>query len=104
MRRGVHRGVEGIAPNDLVQVRRGDHAGVDQGVQAVDDELRALEAQHRHYLAGAMLREERYDEGLPLHRGRFVSCCRFGSRLVVRSLSRSLFQVVSPKYPAQSAK
>lgn len=90
MRRWVHRGVEGVAPHDLVQVRRGDHAGVDQGVESVDDELRALETQHRHSLAGAMLREERYDEGLPLHRGRFVSWLSIWKQGLCRTLSLSL--------------
>jgi len=42
----VHGGVEGGAADDLVEVRGGDGAGVDERVEALDDELRALEAEH----------------------------------------------------------
>lgn len=38
--------VEGVSAYDLVEVRRGDEAGVYEGVDAVDDELRAFEAHH----------------------------------------------------------
>lgn len=44
---GIHAGVERVAPDDLVVVRRPDHPGVDQGIEAFDDELRASEPQHR---------------------------------------------------------
>lgn len=43
---GGHGGVEGVTTNNLVDVRRGDLAGVDKGVDAVDDELGAAESKH----------------------------------------------------------
>jgi hypothetical protein len=39
-----HGGVEGIAADDLVHVRRGDLARVNEGVEALDGDLRAPEA------------------------------------------------------------
>lgn len=58
MRGGRHGGVEGVAADDLVQVGGGDYAGVYEGVQTVDDELRTLEAEHGCLggLAGDVLR------------------------------------------------
>lgn len=43
---GSHGGVERIAAHDLVQMGRLKRAGGDKGVQAFDDELRALETHH----------------------------------------------------------
>lgn len=40
------RGVEGVPADDLVEVWGGDGAWVDEGVEAVDDELGAFEAHH----------------------------------------------------------
>lgn len=40
------RCVERVAADDLVEVWGGDERGVDEGVDAVDDELGALEAEH----------------------------------------------------------
>ncbi len=71
VRRRVHGGVEGIAPDDLVKMRRRYRAGTYQRVQTVDDELRATEAHHlQHSLAGTMLHEECKGESFPLHLGR----------------------------------
>ena len=42
----LHGQVERVAADDLVQVGRVADARVDEGVDAVDDELRAREAQH----------------------------------------------------------
>ena len=41
-----HGGVEGVAADDLVDVRRLDHPWSHQGIQTLDDELRALEPHH----------------------------------------------------------
>jgi hypothetical protein len=40
------RGVEGVATNDLVEMWRWDEGWVDERIDAVDYELRALESQH----------------------------------------------------------
>ncbi|KAH8159689.1 hypothetical protein CIB48_g8568, partial [Xylaria polymorpha] len=53
---GGHGGVEGVAAHDLVHVRRGDGARVHEGVEPVDDDLRAPEPQHREPAAAAELR------------------------------------------------
>lgn len=71
--RRVHGRVERVAPDDLVQVGRGDGAGGYEGVETVDDELRAAEAHHRHRtLAVPALHEEEEGEGFPLHFGVLV--------------------------------
>lgn len=49
-------GVEGVSADDLVEVRGGDGAGVDEGVDAVVDELRAFEAHHGGGAGGWALR------------------------------------------------
>ena len=62
----VHGGVEGVASDDLVQMGRVEHAGVDQGVGTLDDQLRAGESEHVE-LSGGVGREERgASEGGPL--------------------------------------
>ena len=35
----IHGDIEGVATDDLVEMGRGSHAGVDERVKAVDDEL-----------------------------------------------------------------
>lgn len=47
MRGRVHGGVEGVAADDLVEVGGGDLAGGTERVETVEDELGALEAEHR---------------------------------------------------------
>ena len=57
--RMVHARLKRVAPNDLVEMRRRNGAGVDQRVYAIDDELRALETHHRNHALGIhMLGEE----------------------------------------------
>lgn len=46
MRGRVHGDVERVAADDLVQVRRVYLSWIDDWIDAVDDELRACEAQH----------------------------------------------------------
>lgn len=41
-----HGRVEGVAADDLVHVRGGEHARVDERVETLDGELAALEAHH----------------------------------------------------------
>ena len=43
---GGHGHVERVSSDDLVDVRRGDLAGVDQGVETVDNHLSTSESQH----------------------------------------------------------
>lgn len=52
----VHGDIEGVAADDLVEMRRVEHARVDQGVDSVDDELGAGEPQHG--LSGNALHHE----------------------------------------------
>jgi hypothetical protein len=64
----IHGDVERVPTNDLVQVRRVSLARIDEGVDAVDDELRAREAQH--VLGYGALRQQRGgNDGCQLHRG-----------------------------------
>ena len=44
--RGGHGGCEGVSADDLVEVLGRDEGGGDEGVEALDDELGALEAEH----------------------------------------------------------
>ena len=44
--RKVHRRLERVASDDLVEMGRRHGAGANEGVKAVDDELRALEPEH----------------------------------------------------------
>lgn len=80
---GFHGDVESVAANDLVHMGRRSDAGLDQRVDAVDNELRALETHHsgaalafRHEAVGrtclSILRREGKREGkrLPVHDGR----------------------------------
>lgn len=46
MVRVSHIWAEGVATNNLVEMGGGDRAGVDKGVDSVDDELGAGEAHH----------------------------------------------------------
>ena len=52
----VHGDVERVSADNLVQMGRVEHARVDEGVDAVDDELGAGEAEH--VLARDALRQE----------------------------------------------
>ncbi len=62
----THRGIERVATHDLVQMRRGQKARVDQRVEALKDELRAAEPYHG--LGGGPLGgQERPCQTLPLH-------------------------------------
>lgn len=66
----VHGDVEGVAADDLVEVRGGGRAGVDEWVETLDDQLRALEAHHGHLALGEdadALEEEGGGEGFPVH-------------------------------------
>jgi hypothetical protein len=55
-------GVEAVSADNLVQVGRGDEAGVYEGVEALGNELGALEAQHGRngevVLGGDMVEEK----------------------------------------------
>lgn len=70
---GRHGGVEAIAADNLVDVRRGDGSRVDQRVETVNDELGASEPQHRQPAAAAELghgigeRGEKRKEGSAIH-------------------------------------
>lgn len=64
----VHGDVERVASDDLVQVRRVGHARVHQGVDAVDDELGAREAQHVELRRGVLRQQHGGSEGCQLHR------------------------------------
>ena len=64
----VHGDVERVAADDLVKVRRGGRAWVDEGVETFDDELGALESHHGHLALGEdALEEEGGGEGFPVH-------------------------------------
>lgn len=55
-----------------MEVGRRDDAGVYEGVEAVDDELRTAKAEHRGdfcALGVDMLHEECEDDGFPVHFG-----------------------------------
>jgi len=64
---GVHGNVERVTTDNLVKMGGVEHAGVDNGVDTVDDELRARES--KHVLASDVLRKERGrgGEGEGLH-------------------------------------
>lgn len=61
------RGVEGVTADNLVQVGRGDGAGVDERVDTVDYELGALEAEHGGDVDGCWVEGGRF--GLVAARG-----------------------------------
>ena len=72
----VHGRVEGVAADDLVQMRRGDRPRVDEGVDAVDHQLRAAESHHGEAsrgrrrpgrLARDMVGQQGQRDRLPLH-------------------------------------
>lgn len=53
----VHGDVQGVTTDQLVKMRSVLHAGVDQGVDSVNDQLGACESQHRvSKLGGGILR------------------------------------------------
>ncbi len=58
--RRVHRGVEGVAADDLMEVGCRHKAGIDQRVYPISSQLRATEAHHREELAGAMPHQKRW--------------------------------------------
>lgn len=64
-----HGYVEGVSSDDLVEVRGGELPGVYEGVDAVDDDLGAAEAEHG-WSGGGEAGEAREDEGVPEH-----GCC-----------------------------
>lgn len=54
-----HRCIEGVAADNLVRIGRWNDARVDERIQPIDNELRALEAHHWHpSLTGGMLQKE----------------------------------------------
>lgn len=61
----VHVGRERVAAHDLVHMRRADNAWVDERVEALDDELRAAEADHG--LRNALLGHEAQHHDLGEH-------------------------------------
>lgn len=67
----VHRDVERVAADNLVQVRRVGHARVDERVGTLDDQLRAGES--KHVLRGDILPEQcRGGQRGPVHGGVIV--------------------------------
>lgn len=69
---GVHGDVERVATHNLVKMGGVEHAGVDDRVDTIDNELRA--GKPKHGLAGNILREDRGrgGDGEVLHCG---GCC-----------------------------
>jgi len=63
---GRHGGVEVVASHNLVHVRGRDLAGIDEGVQAVDDDVAAAEPQHRLALLG-LDEADQGEESSPTH-------------------------------------
>jgi hypothetical protein len=58
----AHRSVEGVATNNLVRVCRRRHAGVDNGIEALDDELGAGKSQQStnvDVLRGGIVKDDR---------------------------------------------
>lgn len=65
----AHRGLEGVPAYDLVHVGGHYDARVHEGVEALDRELRAAEADH--LLGWRALRQERQGYGCPVHLGQY---------------------------------
>jgi hypothetical protein len=63
---GGHGQVERVAAHDLVEMGRVADAGVDQGIDTVDDELRAGEPQHVLRNSAVGQQRNRRGEGSPL--------------------------------------
>lgn len=49
MGKRVHGDVERVPADDLVEMRGGGGSRVDEGIEALNDQLRALEAHHGHH-------------------------------------------------------
>ena len=69
VRRRVHGRVERVSAHNLVQMRRGNGARVDERVESIDHQLRTAESHHGHgALAGATLHgDEGQGEDFPKH-------------------------------------
>jgi len=84
---GRHAGVERVSTDDLVHVGGWHIARLDQGVNLVDDELRATEA--HQLLRCGKLHRQRGHESLQQH---FCCCCCWRSGTsVISTMGRDLF-------------
>ncbi len=86
---GGHGDVEGVAADNLVDMRRGDLAGVDEGVDPVDDDLSAPEPKHGHAV-GATALGGRLGERREGEERRLCSPPHFGDLTAGRSRERGL--------------
>jgi hypothetical protein len=68
----VHSRVERVATNDLMEMGSVCHTGVDEGIDTVDDELRACESQHAALSCDILGENRDGGESSPLHYGENV--------------------------------